>query len=64
MLTNKTFWIYATERAIKTAAQTATALLGAGMVNILTVDFAGLVSVAAGAALLSFLTSIGGYKTS
>jgi hypothetical protein len=64
MFTDKKFWIYATERAIKTAAQTATAVLGAGMVNILTVDVPGILSVALGAALLSLLTSIGGYKKS
>jgi hypothetical protein len=63
MLTDKNFWNYALERAIKTAAQTATAVLGAGMVNLLQVDFLSLLTVAGGSALLSILTSIGGYKT-
>ena len=59
----KEFWNYALERAIKTAAQTATAVLGAGVVNLLQVDFLSLLAVAGGSALLSVLTSIGGYKT-
>jgi hypothetical protein len=63
MLNDKKFWNYALERAIKTAAQTATAVLGAGMVNILQVDVLGLLAVAGGSALLSILTSIGGYKS-
>jgi hypothetical protein len=63
MLNDKNFWNYAVERAIKTAAQTATAVLGAGMVNILQIDLLGLVAVAGGSALLSLLTSIGGYKS-
>jgi hypothetical protein len=63
MLNDKKFWNYALERAIKTAAQTATAVLGAGVVNILQVDVLGLLAVAGGSALLSILTSIGGYKS-
>ena len=63
MLNDKKFWNYALERAIKTAAQTATAVLGAGMVNLMQVDLLGLLAVAGGSALLSLLTSIGGYKT-
>jgi hypothetical protein len=63
MLNDKNFWNYALERAIKTAAQTATAVLGAGVVNILQVDVLGLLAVAGGSALLSILTSIGGYKS-
>lgn len=64
MFTDITFWNYSGERAIKTAAQTATAVLGAGVVNLLHVDFLSLIAVAAGSALLSILTSIGGYKAS
>lgn len=63
MLNDKKFWNYALERAIKTAAQTATAVLGAGMVNLLQVDLLSLLAVAGGSALLSVLTSIGGYKS-
>lgn len=63
IFTDKNFWTYAAERAIKTAAQTAVAVLGAGMVSLLTIDFASLVAVAGGAALLSVLTSVAGYKS-
>ena len=63
IFTDKNFWAYAAERAIKTAAQTAVAVLGAGMVSLLTIDFASLVAVAGGAALLSVLTSVAGYKS-
>jgi hypothetical protein len=53
------FWKdYAGERAIKTFAQTAIATLGGGSIGLLAVDWAGLFSVSAGAALLSILTSI------
>ena len=52
------FWSYAGERSIKTFAQTAIASLGAGSVGLLSLDYAGLISVAGGAALLSVLTSI------
>ena len=63
IFTDKNFWAYAAERAIKTAAQTAVAVLGAGMVSLLTIDFASLVAVAGGSALLSVLTSVAGYKS-
>ena len=52
------FWSYAGERAIKTFAQAAIAALGAGTVGLFSIDYAGLISVSAGAALLSVLTSI------
>jgi hypothetical protein len=52
------FWSYAGERAIKTFAQAAIAALGAGSVGLFSIDYAGLISVSAGAALLSVLTSI------
>jgi len=63
IFTDAKFWSYAAERAIKTAAQTAVAVLGAGMVSLLTIDFASLVAVAGGAALLSVFTSVAGYKS-
>ena len=52
------FWSYAGERAIKTFAQAAIAALGAGSVGLFSIDYAALISVSAGAALLSVLTSI------
>lgn len=45
-------------RAARTAAQTAVALLGAGAVDVLTVDWQAIASVSAGAALVSVLTSV------
>jgi hypothetical protein len=52
------FWLYAGERAIKTAAQAAVAVLGSNTVTLTHIDFVGLLAVAGGAALLSVLTSI------
>jgi hypothetical protein len=53
------FWRFALERAIKTFAQTALALLGAGALNILTADWTQVLGVSAGAFVLSILTSVG-----
>lgn len=47
-------------RAAKTAAQTAVALLGTGVVGILDVDWIAVLSASALAAVLSVLTSISG----
>lgn len=52
------FWSYAGERAIKTFAQTAIATLGGGSIGVLDIDWVGVGSVSAGAAVLSILTSI------
>lgn len=52
------FWRHAAERAVKTAAQTAVALVGAGAVDVLAVDWQQVGSVSAGAALVSVLTSV------
>lgn len=57
MLT-KQFWIDTAERAVRTFAQALLALLGAGAVNILTVDWVQALSVSGGAALVSILMSI------
>lgn len=54
-------WIRAAGiRAIKTFAQTAVGMIGGEMVGILDVDWLGVLSVAATAALLSLLTSVAG----
>lgn len=53
------FWKAAAERAIKTFAQTLVVVLGADAVDILAVDWPQALSLAAGAALVSVLTSIG-----
>jgi hypothetical protein len=55
----KKFWKNATERAVKTWAQSLVALLTAGSANVLEVDWASALGVSVGAALLSFLTSLG-----
>jgi hypothetical protein len=52
------FWQYAGERAIKTFAQAAIAVLGTGVVGLFSIDWVGLISVAGGAAFLSILTSV------
>lgn len=57
---NKTWWRAAGIRAIKTAAQTAVALIGTGAVGFTDLDWARIASVAGVAAVLSLLTSIAG----
>ena len=52
------FWRAATERAIRTAAQTAVATLTAGATGLLEVDWAAVGSVSGMAAVLSVLTSV------
>lgn len=47
-------------RALKTFAQTAVGMFGGELVGILEVDWLGVLSVAATAAVLSLLTSIAG----
>ena len=55
---SKSFWIDAAERAVRTAAQTAVALIGTGAVGIIDVDWQNVASVSAVAAVVSLLTSI------
>lgn len=55
----KQFWQDAIERATKTFAQTLAAVLGAGAVDVLAVDWKSALAVAAGAGLVSVLTSLG-----
>jgi len=52
------FWSYAGERAIKTVAQSAIAVLGTGSIGLFTIDWVSLASVSLGAGLLSILTSV------
>ena len=55
---NKRFVLDAAERAVKTAAQVAVALIGTGLVGIIDVDWQNVASVSAVAAVVSLLTSI------
>ena len=54
-----TFWTAAVERGIKTLAQSASAALIAAGTGIIETDWAGILSLALMAALVSILTSIG-----
>lgn len=62
--TTREFWAASTERAVKTAAQTAIALIGTDQAGILNLDWAQIGSVVATAVVLSMLTSIAGDATS
>lgn len=55
---SKVFLLDLAERSVKTFAQTLAALLGAGAVDLLKIDWSQRLSVSAGAALVSVLTSI------
>ena len=56
---SRAFWLAVVERAGKTAAQTAVALLAADGVNLLSLDWRAAGVTVGGAAVLSVLTSIG-----
>ena len=58
MLFKATFWKAALERAVKTFAQTLVALWGADALNIVEADWGETLSLAAGATVLSLLTSV------
>jgi hypothetical protein len=58
----RAFWLNMLERALKTFAQTMLALLGAGAVNLIQVDWIKDLPVAGGAAFLSLLTSLAAVK--
>lgn len=55
---NRPFWIDAGERAIRTFAQALLALFGAGAVDVVHTPWLADIGIAAGAAVLSLLTSI------
>lgn len=46
------------DRAVRTAAQTAVAMIGADAFDVLTADWQGIASVATGAAVVSALTTV------
>lgn len=52
------FWADAAERAAKTAAQTLVVFLGADLVDVFAVDWSRAAGIAAGAAVVSVLTSV------
>ncbi len=54
----KAFWTGVFERGVKTFAQSAVAYLGANAVGLLHADWLGALDVAAGATVLSVLTSL------
>lgn len=56
--TKKTFWAGAAERAIKTLAQAALAMIGTNAVAITHLDWENILAVAATAAVVSILTSL------
>lgn len=60
---SKEFWKGAFERAIRTAAQTAIALIGTDQVGVLALDWAQIGSVVATATILSLLMSVAGGGT-
>lgn len=55
---SRQFWADLAERAVKTFAQAALATLGLGSVDVLSTNWVGVLSVGAGAALVSVLTSL------
>lgn len=62
MFSDVTYWSYAAERAVKTVAQTAVAVLGVAGLQIAEIDILGVVVSSLFAGLLSLLTSVVNYK--
>ena len=60
---SREFWSYATERSVKTVAQSAVAFLGTGSMGLFAIDWVSLASVSLGAGLLSILTSVISHKS-
>lgn len=57
-LASKHFWVQSAERAVKSAAQGGLLAIGADKLNVLDLDWTVFGGFAAGAALLSALTSL------
>lgn len=57
-MNRSTFWTSTAERAAKTAAQVLVTFLGADLVDVFAVDWTRAAGVAAGAAVISVLTSV------
>jgi len=58
MFETTAFWRATAERALRTFAQALAALIGAGAVNIIEIDWVANLGIAATAAVLSVLTSV------
>lgn len=56
----KLWWKAAANRAVRTMAQTAVALLGTGAIGVMDVDWISVISASALAGIVSILTSIAG----
>lgn len=54
----KPYLLDLTDRAVRTAAQTAVALIGADAFDVLSADWQALAAVSAGAAVVSVLTTV------
>ena len=57
-MTSWKFWKHSLERAIKSAGQTLVLMWGVGQFNVLDVNWLQVVGLAAGAAVLSLVTSV------
>lgn len=58
MIYRRQFWAVAFDRAVRTAAQIAAVTLGAGVVDLIAVDWPNVASLAAGGFIASLLTSM------
>lgn len=58
MIFTKTFWMKASERALKTFAQFFVTLSAAEAINVFTLDWPSVLGLSLGGTLLSFATSI------
>lgn len=59
---SRLFWRDTVERAVSTAAQAALAVLGADAIDVLQTNALGVITAAAGGALLSFLKALAAGK--